>query len=251
MITTSSPATWQDLQREVARILVECGFAVELEKVVVTPRGPVELDVYAEETVKGRRYVIACECKHWAARIPQTVVHSFRTVVAEVGANVGYLVSMEGFQSGSVRASEMTNLQLVTWRSFQDLFVNSWYDSFFVKEVHAHLKPLMSFTEYPFLPAWWERMSEQDQADYLTLKRQHELFGIVAQRLGPYRRMIQPNSPLPELPLRAGLTGDPMVESVPADVLDAIAYRDLLEAAMLHGMRAISEFRVYRDRYAA
>ncbi|SDE30503.1 hypothetical protein [Belnapia rosea] len=32
MITTNEPETWQQLQEEVARILRECGFAVEVER---------------------------------------------------------------------------------------------------------------------------------------------------------------------------------------------------------------------------
>ncbi len=92
MITRSIPDSWQALQTEVGRILSECGFAVEVEKKIGSARGAVELDVYAEETIRGRRYTIACECKYWKSRIPQAVIHGFRTVVQEIGANVGYIV---------------------------------------------------------------------------------------------------------------------------------------------------------------
>ena len=108
MITIEVPKTWQDLQRETARILEECGFTVEIEKKIQTVRGEVEIDVYAEEEVKGRKYTILVECKHWKSRVPQSVIHGFRTVVSDIGANVGYIVSLTGFQSGSFSASEMT-----------------------------------------------------------------------------------------------------------------------------------------------
>jgi restriction system protein len=84
VITTKLPQSWRELQEEAARILRECGFSVEVERVMPNARGSVEIDVYAEETVDGRRYVILCECKHWRARIPQTVIHAFRTVMADV-----------------------------------------------------------------------------------------------------------------------------------------------------------------------
>ena len=121
MITRKAPESWQALQTEVGRILSECGFAIEVEKKIHSARGAVEVDVYAEETVRGRKYTIACECKHWRSRIPQAVVHGFRTVVQEIGANIGYIISMEGFQSGAVAAGDLTNLKLVTWQEFQDL----------------------------------------------------------------------------------------------------------------------------------
>ena len=78
MITCSVPETWKALQNEVGKILEECGFSVEVEKKVDTARGKAELDVYAEEIVKGRKYSIVCECKHWKSNIPQTIIHSFR-----------------------------------------------------------------------------------------------------------------------------------------------------------------------------
>ena len=97
MITRNEPETWQQLQEEVARILRECGFAVEVERTLTTVRGAVEIDVYAEEEIRGRRNVILCECKHWRSRIPQHVIHAFRTVMADMGDNTGYIVASSGF----------------------------------------------------------------------------------------------------------------------------------------------------------
>jgi hypothetical protein len=55
MITSTTPSSWQDLQQQSAQILAECGFAVEVEKKVKLVRGQAEIDVYAEETLKGRK----------------------------------------------------------------------------------------------------------------------------------------------------------------------------------------------------
>lgn len=56
MITEHRPIDWRDLQDQVALILRECEFEVEVEKRVKTARGRAELDVYGEEFVHGRRY---------------------------------------------------------------------------------------------------------------------------------------------------------------------------------------------------
>jgi len=248
MITNSTPEDWQALQTEVGRILSECGFTVEIEKKIDSPRGAVELDVYAEETIRGRRYAIACECKHWKNRIPQTVIHSFRTVVQEIGANIGYIVSLEGFQSGALAASELTNLQLVTWQEFQLLFEESWYEEFFTKEIDRKLDGLMTYAE-PFLPAWFGRMSDADKNVYLGLKERYDLFGVIMQSLGPYTRLLR-KEPIPPLPLRARLKPDPILDTIPDHILDETGYRELLEASILYGEAALAEFRVLRDRYA-
>lgn len=215
-------------------------------------RGEIEIDVYAVENVRGRRYSIACECKHWQRPIPQTVVHAFRTVVSEIGANVGYIISMAGFQSGSFRASELTNLQLVTWQQFQDLFEVIWYDEFFSKEIDRRLDGLMTYSE-PFLPAWWDRMSDVDQQAYMALKEKYDLFGVVMQSFGPYSRLLdrEHNRPIPSLPLRARLPNDRYLPTIPDHILDETSYRQFLDASLLFGEAALEEFRVLRDRYAA
>ncbi|HYA43823.1 MAG TPA: restriction endonuclease [Syntrophobacteraceae bacterium] len=109
MITSKVPLDWKHLQKMVGYILSECGFEVEVEKLVSTARGTVKLDVYAEEVVKGRKYSIVCECKYWKRKVPQTIIHAFRTVVADIGANIAYIISLKGFQSGSMSAPELTS----------------------------------------------------------------------------------------------------------------------------------------------
>src|SRR5687768_3242495 len=119
MITTEQPSDWKDLQNKVGEILHQCGFSVEVEKTIQTVRGQIELDVYAEENIKGRRYSIICECKFWKSNIPQNVIHGFRTVINDLGCNAGYIITTSDFQSGSTNATEFTNVELLTWENFQ------------------------------------------------------------------------------------------------------------------------------------
>ena len=76
------------------------------------------------QTVPHSLYI--CECKHWTRRVPQTVVHSFRTVVSELGANRGFLISRNAFQSGAREAAEFTNIDLLTWKEFEELMFDRW-----------------------------------------------------------------------------------------------------------------------------
>jgi len=248
MITTSTPDTWQSLQTDVASILQQCGFDAEVEKTVDTARGAVELDVYAEEIVKGRNYTIACECKHWKNRVPQTVIHSFRTVVSDIGANVGYIISLNGFQSGSFTASELTNLELVTWHEFQAAFEETWFENHFSLQVDEHLDPLMTFAE-PFLPSWFGDLPEPDKEEYMALKRQYDLFGTVMQSFAPYSRLFGKEG-VPSLPLVDRLEPHELLETIPSQILQEVAYRELLEHALEHGRTAIAKFLAIRDRNA-
>lgn len=127
MFTVERPTDWRDLQQNVALILSVSGFKVEIQKKLDGARGTVEVDVYGEEEVAGRKYVVVCECKHWKAKIPQTVIHGFRTILGDLGANLGYIITTSDFQSGSFAASRSSNVKLLTWENFQIEFEASWY----------------------------------------------------------------------------------------------------------------------------
>ena len=48
-IEADPPENWHDLETQVARILRECGYEVELQKAVKLARGAANIDVWAEE----------------------------------------------------------------------------------------------------------------------------------------------------------------------------------------------------------
>jgi hypothetical protein len=61
------------------------------------------------------------------ANIPQTVIHGFRTILSDLGANLGYIITTSDFQSGSFAASKLSNVKLLTWEGFHSEFEPSWY----------------------------------------------------------------------------------------------------------------------------
>jgi restriction system protein len=245
MITSREPDSWQDLQNQVAKILSECGFDVEVEKKIATARGEVELDAYAEELIKGRKYSIAVECKYWSNNIPQHVIHSFRAVLADLGINAGYIVARTGFQSGAFSAADLTNIDLLTWDEFQGQFFESWYETYFTHTVAEKLDGLMTYSE-PFLPKWFEGMSPGDKDLYISYKQQFDVFGMVMQSMGPWSRMVRPNA---TLPLIDRLTPSKERDTIPQDILNETHYREFLEKAIKHGEYALGLFRELRDKY--
>jgi restriction system protein len=218
---------------------------VEIENRVETVRGNVALDVYAEENIDGRRYSILCECKHWRARVPQNVVHGFRTVVNDIGANLGLIVASQGFQSGASAAATLTNVKLVTWEGFQAEFERTWLTRYLHPKVATRCDPLLTYTE-PLLPAWFSRLTEEKKEKYIELKRKYDVFGMLMMTFTPYVRMLHPTA-VPTLPLRSHIAQFTADETaIPANILDAVAYREFLEAALAHSDAIIAEFRSLR-----
>lgn len=126
MIIEREPQDWRELQNLVAKILDELDCSAEIDKTIKTVRGTVAVDVFVKDPSHTPPLVFLCECKYWSSSIPKTVVHAFRTVVADFGANRGYLISKVGFQSGAIEAAHNSSVELMTWAEFQNTFYDRW-----------------------------------------------------------------------------------------------------------------------------
>ena len=114
MIDDPLPKDWRELQAGVCRLFSEIGLTAEVEASLKTPRGTITVDVFAvdNQSVDKIKYIV--ECKNWDATIPQTIVHAFTTVMHETGANLGFIVSKYGLQSGATMYAGYTNIQGLT-----------------------------------------------------------------------------------------------------------------------------------------
>lgn len=130
-ITNKIPQDWVGLQNSVAEIFKGCGFDVQVEKKIKTVRGEVEIDVYVIDNTSIPKSVFICECKNWANSVPQEKVHALYSVVQNSGANFGLLISKNGFQSGAYEASENTNISLLKWDEFLEIYKNKWLQNKF------------------------------------------------------------------------------------------------------------------------
>jgi hypothetical protein len=247
MITCSIPEDWRALQSEVGKILEQCGFSVEVEKIVDTARGKVELDVYAEEVVKGRKYSIVCECKHWKSSIPQSIIHSFRTILNDTGANVGYIVTLKGFQSGAFKAANYSNLELVTWEEFQKAFCDSWLEQYLSPVITKELDPILDYTE-PLVQKWMCEVPDHEVKIIKSLREKYFSFAVLIMAFTSYSSFLRTNG-FPKLPLSENwhqLTeaGD----DIPKEILEAKGYIEFLHESLKFGKQGIREFKEVRDR---
>ena len=74
--------------------------------------GEHEIDVLVTFTAYGVDHVWLVECKLWKTRVPQEKVLAFRSIVDEVGADRGFLLSESDFQPGAVTQARLTNITL-------------------------------------------------------------------------------------------------------------------------------------------
>ena len=188
MIYPDEPSDWKDLQERVATIFREIGFDVVEEKTVELARGQAEIDVYAQDSNSIPESIYVVECKHWKKLIPQTVVHSFRTVVADSGAHHGLLVSRVGFQSGASAASHYTNIKLLNWLEFEQLFGGRWFRDYAGPKVRKECDPLVQYTEpmNATVTRALRSLDEPARKEYLNLKGRYANLGELIVYFSPF-----------------------------------------------------------------
>ncbi|MEO9338870.1 restriction endonuclease [Mesorhizobium sp. SB112] len=242
LITAHVPETWEQLEDLVAAILGECGMQATRQVTINLPRGSVDVDVFAEETVDGIVHRIICECKYWKANIPKEIVHAFRTVMQETGANRGYIVSRAGFQKGAYEAAQATNIELLTFAEFQERYFDKWFKS----RIWAVENSISNFNTYyePLGPPGWAKLAtDEERAAYESVLDRYLFAGHALHSFSPY------------LGFRVPFDFTKMEEGgviVPAEIKAAQGCRELLILLENYARKGLRELRavnpVTRDK---
>lgn len=256
LIEAEAPSRWQDLEARVAQILEECGYEVEVQKEVPLARGVANIDVYAVDHTSPPN-IFAFECKHWKTPATKTVVHAFRTVVGDSGANTGFIVSSAGFQKGAIDAAAYSNVRLLDWTEIQEMFVERWFMQYMAPRLEEEGDPLHEYTE-PINTRIFRKadvLPPERREEFKALREKYLLLGASNILFVPVAlNVLLPEgvSPVPDLPLRESESrpnGKELVGHLPDDVLDATALRPLMNTLIAQYRNAIAEFdRVFGER---
>lgn len=249
---THAPSTWKVLQNEVGHILHECGFKVEVDKLIETVRGTVNVDVYAEDNSRQPEIKYIIECKQWKKRVPKTIAHAFRTVVSDSGVNVGLIVSVVGSQKGAYDAVKNSPVRLMNWQEFQDLFIDVWIKNFFTPTLSEAADPLIEYTE-PINSRIFRKadlLLDEKKNKFKELREKYFYLAMFALPLSLSENFLSIKRPFPSLPLKESMPHwDSLDVKLSDDILCASTLRELLEALSRNCISATSEFdKVFGER---
>ena len=244
MIYSGMPNDWRELQNKVAQILEECRFLVDIEKDIQTVRGSVNVDVFAQDIAHQPINTYICECKHWQSAVPKTVVHAFRTIVNDYGANWGFVISSGGFQKGAYEAAMRSNVKLLNWSEFQEIFINRWSVTYMLPRIHTEAGPLIEYTE-PInsrISRKARALDPTSQKRFLELRKEYAGIATIALPFSMLPLNIEYGI-YPNLPLRDRLIfPDSSDANIPTDLLDAVSLHDFLDILCMHLADGIKAF---------
>lgn len=240
LITSKMPDTWEELEKTVAAILLECGMESTRTVKLKLPRGSVDIDVVAKEANDGIQNLIICECKNWRTNIPREIVHAFRTVMGEIGANRGYIISRVGFQVGAYEAAEATNISLVTFEEFQERYFAKWYKAR-LWQIERNIGNFNVYFEPIGRPGYHLLETDQERAAYDAAWNKYAYAGILLMQFSPWSGIAGVLDP-PELPLSVGKMEEAGYR-VPDDIKAITGYRELLEVLEATAAEGLTELR--------
>jgi hypothetical protein len=112
---------WKRYQKEIAEFFRSLGCDADVEAKVAGARAEHQVDVWVRFKRFGVGTCWVIECKYWNSAIPKEKVLALKSVVEDVGADRGFLISETGFQRGAVRASKNTNITLTDLKCLKEM----------------------------------------------------------------------------------------------------------------------------------
>ncbi|WP_228145941.1 restriction endonuclease [Acinetobacter terrae] len=111
----NSNRDWFNFQEDIAQHFRSLGVNAVTNKTIQGVRTEHNVDIYVTSKYLGTNIKWIVEAKHWQTKIPKEKVLALRTIVDDIGADKGFIISQVGFQSGAIEAIKNTNIQLYTF----------------------------------------------------------------------------------------------------------------------------------------
>lgn len=105
---------WRGYQEATAEVFRRLGCNAQVDFRVDGVRATHDIDVYATFLRSGILCTWVIECKLWKTRVPKEKVLALKSLIEDLGADRGIIVSEAGFQPAAQDAARGTNITLVT-----------------------------------------------------------------------------------------------------------------------------------------
>ena len=116
---------WREYQHAAAEFFAGLGMSADVEAEVNGSRVNHKVDVAVSFSAYGVEHQWLVECKFWKSRVPKEKVMALKAIVDDVGADRGFLLSENGFQSGATTAARFSSITLT---NLADLRANAEAD---------------------------------------------------------------------------------------------------------------------------
>lgn len=110
---------WYEFQESIAEHFRSLGAITSTNVRIEGVRTKHDIDVLVLTKFLGSDIKWIVEAKAWNSKIPKEKVFALRTIVEDVGADKGFLISQKGFQSGAIESANKSNIELLTFEELK------------------------------------------------------------------------------------------------------------------------------------
>jgi len=110
---------WYQFQEDICLYFQSIGASAETNVTVRGVRTNHDIDILVKTKFLGEDLTWVIEAKKWKKKVNKLQVLALRTIVDEIGADRGFIVSEAGFQSGAYEATNNTNVKLKTFEELK------------------------------------------------------------------------------------------------------------------------------------
>jgi hypothetical protein len=115
----TQPKDWYNFQEELCKYFISLGLNAKTNVTAKGVRTEHDIDVLVKSKFIGHDIKWIVEAKHWSKKISKLHVLALRTIVDDIGADKGFIISKLGFQKGAKEAAENSNILLLTFEELK------------------------------------------------------------------------------------------------------------------------------------
>ena len=110
-----SKNNWFNFQEEICSHFISLGVNAKTNVRLNGIRTNHDIDILVETKFLGQNIKWIIEAKYWKNKVSKLHVLALRTIIDEIGADKGFIISEKGFQKGAIEAIKNTNIVLKTF----------------------------------------------------------------------------------------------------------------------------------------
>jgi len=108
-------SNWFVFQEDIKDHFYSIGADAETNVRVQGVRTCHDIDILVKTKFLGENVTWVVEAKYWKSKVTKAQVLTLRSIVDDIGADRGFIISVAGFQSGAFEAADNTNVKLKTF----------------------------------------------------------------------------------------------------------------------------------------
>lgn len=111
---------WYKFQEEIKNHFESLGATASSNVRIQGSRGYHDIDVLIRPKFFGKEIIWIVEAKNWTSNVSKEKAMALHSVVQDIGADRGFIISSKGFQKGAYEYVKNTNISLVNFEDFKN-----------------------------------------------------------------------------------------------------------------------------------